>query len=59
MHARVYLPLKRLTESKMLLLFGYHSDDDGTIAQMLELGRCGGMVVMSRYVASVGENGRR
>ena len=31
-------PLKRLTEIDMLLLLGYHSDDDGTIAQMLELG---------------------
>ena len=40
----------------MLILRGYHrDDDDGTRAQMLERGRCGGMVVMSGYVISDGE----
>ena len=50
-------PLKRLTEIDTLLLRGYHGDDDDTIAQMSELGRCGGMVVMSGYVAVGGGNG--
>lgn len=50
-------PLKRLTEIDMLILRGYHGDDDDTIAQMSELGRCGGMVVMSGYVAVGGGNG--